>query len=159
MPEPLPEATVNEIRYALLSAPERPLLNKFYRGQGSAMRASAKGEAWVARAGEIIAALNLNTVTDGFWLTGLLVAPAWRGRQVARQLIEQATCAKAGTVWLFCHPDLLAFYQPLGFEPAASMPLLLNERLARYQRSKPLVALARCQSSLAGSSPGNSTSV
>ena len=47
MPEPLPEPTVNEIRYALLSAPERPLLNKFYRGAGSAMRASAKGEAWV----------------------------------------------------------------------------------------------------------------
>lgn len=150
---------MNEIRYSQLSAVERPLLNKFYRAEGSAMRASAKGEAWVARAGEIIAALNLSQVPDGYWLTGLLVTPEWRGRRVARQLIEQATCAKAGSTWLFCHPDLQAFYQPLGFTLAMQMPQPLNERLARYQRSKPLIALARCQSSLAGSSPGNSTSV
>lgn len=159
MPEPLLETTVSEVRYNLLSAVERPLLNKFYRAEGSAMRASTKGEAWVARAGEIIAAVNLSEVPEGFWLTGLLVARAWRGRHIARQLIAQATERKPGTVWLFCHPDLLPFYQPLGFNPAGAMPMQLNERLARYQRSKPLIALARVQSSLAGSNPGNSTSV
>lgn len=159
MPEPLLETAVSEIRYSLLSAAERPLLNKFYRAQGTAMRASAKGEAWVARAGELVAAVNMSAVPEGFWLTGLLVAPAWRGRRIARQLIEHACAGKPGTVWLFCHPDLLAFYQPLGFSPAGALPLQLNERLARYQRSKSLIALARDQSSLAGSSPGNSTSV
>ena len=151
--------TMPDIQYSQLDEALWPLMNKFYRSHQSSMKAVRDAQLWIGRRDEIIAGLCLRPVASGFWLTGLLVTPAWRGRQVARQLIEHATCAKAGTVWLFCHPDLLAFYQPLGFEPAASMPLLLNERLARYQRSKPLIALARCQSSLAGSNPGNSTSV
>lgn len=147
------------LRYCLLTEPERPLLNKFYKNQGSAMRAAAQGQLWVARTGEIVAALCLTPVTDGYWLTGLWVAECWRGQQIARCLIKEAVKANDGMTWLFCHPDLVPFYQQQGFDTCAHLPAVLNERLIRYQRSKPLVAMALAQSSLAGSSPGNNTSV
>ncbi len=142
-----------------LTAAERPLLNKFYKSHGSSMRASENGLPWVARDGGIIAALSLTPVAGGQWLTGLLVAPAQRNRQVARRLIERACEGLEGAVWLFCHPDLQPFYERLGFALCETLPGALGERLARYRRSKPLVAMRRDQSSLAGSSPGNNTSV
>lgn len=144
-------------RCSRLTATERPLLNKFYKSQGSAMRASEGGEAWVVRTGEIVAALNLTPVPGGQWLTGLLVACPWRGTGMARRLIETA-CA-AHCTWLFCHPDLQGFYERLGFEVTEALPQALADRLARYRRSKSLLAMYRSQSSVAGSSPGNSTSV
>lgn len=121
----------------------QPLLAKFYRAQRSPMRAPNGAHTWVARRQEILAALNLTPVDHGHWLTGLLVAPTERNRGLAGRLIEHALARTAGPVWLFCHPDLLGFYQRLGFEPATYLPPPLAERLARYQRSKVLVALAR----------------
>lgn len=157
VPEPSPVPEPVEIQCRPLTAAERPLLNKFYKTWGSAMRTSDGSEAWVARAGDIIAGLNLTPVPGGHWLTGLLVAPARRRQGVAQTLIEQA-CGN-GRTWLFCHPELQGFYERLGFIIDEDMPPVLVERLARYRRSKPLVAMARGQSSLAGSRPGNSTSV
>jgi len=147
------------LHYCQLSGPERPLLNKFYKNQGSPMRAAAQGQLWVARADEIVAALCLSPVAGGHWLTGLWVAEPWRGQQIARHLIESAVQSTEGTTWLFCHPDLVPFYRQQGFERCADLPVTLAERLARYQRNKALVAMARPQSSLAGSSPENNTSV
>ena len=122
------------------------------------MRVNGEGELWVARADEIVGGMSLQAVADGHWLTGLFVAPQWRGRQVASRLVEAALTARPGPTWLFCHPDLQAFYQRLGFTPTSDLPEALASRLARYQRSKPLLAMARGQSS-ATSRPGNSTSV
>nr|WP_225935912.1 GNAT family N-acetyltransferase [Pseudomonas fakonensis] len=122
------------------------------------MRAAGEGVQWVARNGEIVAGMNLLPVAAGHWLTGLFVAPSQRGQRVGSQLLEAALNATPGPVWLFCDPQLVPFYARLGFINAESLPEALASRLARYQRSKPLVALLRAQSS-ATSSPGNSTSV
>jgi GNAT superfamily N-acetyltransferase len=137
---------------------ERRLLDHFYRQQGSRMRADHEGQLWVARATGIVAGLSLRPVDGGHWLTGLFVAPRQRGQGVAGQLISAALAEAHGSTWLFCHPDLVALYEHLGFEHAGVLPESLTSRLSRYQRSKQLVALVRAQSSLA-SSPGNSTSV
>ncbi|NIF16012.1 GNAT family N-acetyltransferase [Pantoea sp. Cy-639] len=137
---------------------QRRLLAHFYRQHGSHMRVAGEGQQWVARAGDIVAGLNLTPVHGGQWLTGLFVAPQWRGRQVASQLVDAALAEQPGATWLFCHPDLVPFYQRLAFTCAMQLPEALATRLARYQRSKPLVALVHGQSS-ATSSPGNSTSV
>lgn len=147
----------NSFHFSRLSVPERPLLNKFYKSHGSAMRTSDGGEAWVARAGEIVGGLSLTPVPGGQWLTGLLVAPSWRGKGVARLLVDNACGAER--TWLFCHPDLQGFYERLHFVVSEELPQPLADRLARYRRSKPLVAMHRDQSSAAGSSPGNKTSV
>ncbi|WP_123565896.1 GNAT family N-acetyltransferase [Pseudomonas vranovensis] len=123
------------------------------------MRAAAQGRLWVARAEEIVAALCLSEVPGGHWLTGLFVAPAWRGQQLAGRLIDAALAELQGNIWLFCHPDLTSFYAHQAFTSTDVLPAPLAERLQRYQQSKPLLAMVRVQSSLAGSSPGNSTSV
>ncbi|MCE0864029.1 GNAT family N-acetyltransferase [Pseudomonas alloputida] len=122
------------------------------------MRAASDAELWVARAPGIIAGLSLSAVGEGFWLTGLFVAPQRRNQGVAARLVEAALAQVGGPVWLFCHPDLMPFYQRLGFDLAQQLPEALASRLLRYQRNKRLVALQRSQSSLT-SSPGNSTSV
>lgn len=122
------------------------------------MRAASDAQLWVARAPGIIAGLSLSPVGDGYWLTGLFVDPQQRNKGVAGRLIEAALEQANGPTWLFCHPDLVPFYQRLGFHMAGQLPESLASRLLRYQRSKRLVALERAQSSLT-SSPGNSTSV
>lgn len=131
------------IRLEALPSPLRPLLDKFYRAQNSPMRAPKGAQAWVARRQEILAALNLTPVDDGHWLTGLLVAQAQRHQGLASCLIGHALARTPGPVWLFCHPELAGFYQRLDFIQAPSLPPPLAERLARYQRHKALVALAR----------------
>ncbi len=152
------EHTMTALTYAPLCGLEQRLLDHFYRQQGSRMRSAAGGALWVARAGAIVAGMSLSPVGHGQWLTGLLVDPQWRGRGIAGQLIEASLATASGPVWLFCHPELLPFYQRLGFGPAHDLPEALSMRLARYQRSKNLVALGRDQSSPM-SSPGNNTSV
>ncbi|MCX2887186.1 MULTISPECIES: GNAT family N-acetyltransferase [Pseudomonas] len=122
------------------------------------MRAASDADLWVTRGPGIIAGLSLSKVGEGFWLTGLFVAPQRRSQGVAGRLVEAALAQTDGPTWLFCHPDLAPFYQHLGFALAQQLPEALASRLQRYQRSKRLVALQRDQSSLA-SSPGNSTSV
>ncbi|MDM3891543.1 MULTISPECIES: GNAT family N-acetyltransferase [Pseudomonas] len=134
------------------------MLDHFYRQQGSRMRAASDAQLWVARGPGIIAGLSLARVTGGFWLTGLFVDPQRRQQGIAGKLVKAALAQADGPTWLFCHPDLLAFYQRLGFELAQCLPDTLHGRLQRYQRSKRLVALQHGQSSPA-SSPGNNTSV
>ncbi|WP_245217800.1 GNAT family N-acetyltransferase [Pseudomonas eucalypticola] len=120
-----------------------PLLNKFYREQRSSMRGNKAACAWVTRRGEIVAALNLTPVDEGYWLTGLLVAEACRGQGLAHELIQQAVASVSGPVWLFCDPGLAGFYQRSGFVEHYGLPQVLNERLVRYQRTKALIAMAR----------------
>ena len=126
----------------LLPVPLRPLVDKFYRQHRSPMRSQSGDECWVAQDGsEIVAALNLRRVADGQWLTGLFVTPALRGQGLASMLTARALQTHPEPIWLFCHPDLLAFYQRLGFSPCHALPAELQQRLLRYQRSKPLIAL------------------
>lgn len=121
----------------------QPLLDKFYRAHRSPMRSSGAAQVWVARQQEIIGTLSLAPVADGYWLTGLFVAPQWRGQGIAGQLIAVALKGLIGPVWLFCHPDLVRFYEQSGFTPATDLPPMLADKLARYQKTKALMAMQR----------------
>lgn len=132
---------MRELHYERLPLLQRPLLDKFYRAHGSPMRAGNQGQPWVARHGEIVAALCLTPIDQGHWLTGLFVAPGARRQAIASTLVRQALEQADGPVWLFCHPELTAFYQLLGFQPCLHLPATLADRLIRYSRSKALVAL------------------
>lgn len=133
---------MSELHFGLLAPALRPLLDKFYRAHRSPMRAPAGAQAWVARRQEILAALCLTPVDGGHWLTGLLVAPTERRQGLSSRLVKQALAQTPGPVWLFCHPQLVDFYQRQGFVQALHLPPSLAERLTRYQRNKQLVAMA-----------------
>lgn len=148
---------MTEIPCRVLAPIMLPLANKFYRQHRSRMRASGDEAIWVAgapasatepcaaSAAEIIAALRLKPVEQGHWLLGLFVSPHWRGGGVGSALVAQATAGLSGPVWLFCHPDLIPFYQRLGFRPGSPLPPSLASRLARYQRTQQLQALVAYQ--------------
>ncbi|MCY1403248.1 hypothetical protein D9M71_184180 [compost metagenome] len=129
------------LHYGRLPEPLHPLLDKFYREQRSPMRAANDAQLWVAKEREIIAGLSLRPLREGFWLTGLLVDKGRRNQGLARGLIDHVQRQCGGVIWLFCHPELEGFYARSGFSVAADLPYELCEKLVRYQRSKPLVAL------------------
>ena len=124
-----------------LAEPLWPLLNKFYRSHNSPMKAQKGGRLWVARDSEIVAGLCLTQVVGGQFLTGVFVDPAYRGQGLAARLIRQAVAEVDGTVWLLCHPDLEGLYQRLGFSQDTVLPQSLSERLVRYKRNKPMIAM------------------
>ena len=124
-----------------LAEPLWPLLNKFYRSHNSSMKALKGGRLWVVRDGEIVAGLCLSPVVGGQWLTGVFVAPTYRGQGLAARLVEEAVAGIEGTVWLLCHPDLERLYQRMGFSQDTVLPQSLSERLVRYKRNKPMIAM------------------
>ncbi|UZE25052.1 GNAT family N-acetyltransferase [Pseudomonas sp. B21-056] len=132
---------MSEIRYVLLDEPLWPLMNKFYRAHQSSMKAVRDAQLWVARRDDIVAALCLRPVSGGHWLTGLFVDPAYRGQGVAARLISEAVEAVDAPVWLFCHPELRGFYERHGFTFDPALPYAMAERLSRYARSKPMIAM------------------
>ena len=81
-----------------LAEPLWPLLNKFYRSHNSSMKALKGGRLWVVRDGEIVAGLCLSPVVGGQWLTGVFVAPTYRGQQLAARLIGEAVAGCEGSV-------------------------------------------------------------
>lgn len=132
---------MSEIHYAALEASLWPLMNKFYRAHQSSMKAVRDAQLWVARRDEIVAALCLRPVSGGHWLTGLFVDPAYRVQGIAARLIAEAVNGVDKPVWLFCHPDLRDFYERRGFSFDPELPYAMAERLSRYARSKPMIAM------------------
>ncbi|MNV99636.1 Acetyltransferase (GNAT) family protein [compost metagenome] len=80
-------------------------------------------------------------MSGGHWLTGLFVDPACREQGLAAGLIAAAVKDCEQPVWLFCHPDLRGFYERRGFTFDPPMPYAMVERLSRYARSKPMIAM------------------
>jgi N-acetylglutamate synthase-like GNAT family acetyltransferase len=129
------------IGYQPLSCALLPLANKFYKSQRSNMRAGRSELVWVAQQSEIIAACCLKPQDQGHWLTALLVAEQRRQQGIASALLAALRRDTSGPIWLFCHPDLVGFYQRQGFQTASRLPPALAQRLERYQQKQPLQAL------------------
>lgn len=120
---------------------EKALVNAFYRGHGSAMKAGSQHSVWALRQTSLSACLCLQPVTQGQWLTGLFVAPDQRRQGHAGRLLQAVRHAYPGPIWLFCKPQLAELYARHGFVSCRDLPPVLADRLQRYQRTKPLIAL------------------
>ncbi len=129
------------IHYQRLASELLPLANKFYKSQRSSMRVGRSEQVWVARQAQIIAACCLKPMAHGQWLTALLVASQHRQQGIASHLLQQLLPSCGGPIWLFCHPDLWAFYQRQGFQPTTQLPAALADRLRRYRQKQSLQAL------------------
>lgn len=74
-----------------------------------------------AAVGEVVGCVQLKPHRDGsVELASLVVAEGWRGRGVARQLVEDATArhssaAGSGPLYLMCRSGLGVFYEKFGF--------------------------------------------
>lgn len=124
-------------------APEfYPLVNRFYRQYQRGTKVSSQHRVWIGRElDKILCSVRLQTVTDGHWLTSLLVDPQQRQRGYASALLTAVRANCQGPIWLFCAPELSVFYSRMGYTVTESLPESLTDRLARYQRHKPLIAL------------------
>ncbi|MFT6430054.1 MAG: GNAT superfamily N-acetyltransferase [Halopseudomonas sp.] len=134
-------STIGPTECGLLDPTQRTLADQFYRRYGSRMKTRPAHQVWAIQSDSLLACLCLQPVAEGYWLTNLFVDPAHRRRGIAQQLIDTARIGVAGPVWLFCNPQLQALYVKSGFEICSQLPERLADRLERYQRSKPLIAM------------------
>jgi amino-acid N-acetyltransferase len=86
--------------------------------------------------GEVIACAQVRPHFDGTReLASLVVAPRWRGRGLARALIEHLLAAHSGELYLMCRASLASLYRKFGFVPVSEeqMPPYFRriKRLAR----------------------------
>lgn len=131
------------LRFECLPDIAIPLANQFYRSQGSRMKARSRHQVLVLRNTDISAALCLQPVADGTWLTNLLIAADKRGSGLATLLLAEARRVTQGPIWLFARPELEGFYVKRGYQSLPVLPAELADRLVRYQRTKQLVALVQ----------------
>jgi N-acetylglutamate synthase-like GNAT family acetyltransferase len=91
---------------------------------------------------EVIGCIQRKPHRDGsLELASLVVAPEWRGRQVARALVEALLQANPGEMHLMCRASLGRFYEQFGFRALgrAEMPPYFRRihnlfRLLRFLR-------------------------
>ncbi len=119
-----------------------PLANRFYRAFQRGTKAGNQHLVWVGKEHEqIVSALCLQPTANGHWLTSLLVAPEHRRQGLAAALLGHIRQQYSGPIWLFCAPELSTLYHRAGYEATKDLPESLQDRLARYQRHKRLIAL------------------
>ena len=74
--------------------------------------------------GELAACVQVKPHRDGtFELASLAVHPAWRGRGLARRLVERLLAESPRPLYLTCRSGLESFYQKFGFRTLASEEL------------------------------------
>ena len=91
-----------------------------------------------APSGEVIACGQVKPHRDGTReLASIVVRPDWRGRGVARAIIEHLLEQHPGELYLMCRSALGPLYEKFGFQPVA------DDEMPRYfRRVKGLARLA-----------------
>ncbi len=84
--------------------------------------------------GTLAACAQVKPHADGtLELASLAVRPAWRGRGVARRLVERLLAQSSRPVYLTCRSGLESFYRKFGFRALA-----VDELTPYYRRLKKL---------------------
>ncbi len=83
----------------------------------------------VSPEGEVIGCGQIKPHRDGTYeLASLVTHPRWRGKGVARALIENLSASHPGELYLMCRSELGPFYEKFGFR------IVRPEEMPRYFR-------------------------
>lgn len=83
----------------------------------------------VSSEGEVIGCGQIKPHRDGSYeLASLVTHPRWRGKGVARALIEHLSASHPGELYLMCRSELGPFYEKFGFR------IVQPEEMPRYFR-------------------------
>ncbi|GAA5525493.1 hypothetical protein Maes01_02063 [Microbulbifer aestuariivivens] len=121
-----------------LSELEIPLANKFYRTHKFRGKARRNDPCAVVRDQQrkIIACGYLRQLSDAQLLAGVAVVADFRGRGVARLLLNSMAEAYNQPTFTFPYQHLIPFYQSLGFveEEAGLQPSAILDRFHTYRK-------------------------
>ncbi|MFT0212757.1 GNAT family N-acetyltransferase [Pseudomonas sp. F1_0610] len=138
-----------EFKILKLSELERPLLEKFHKTYKSQMKMPADTHLWALYKGkDIIGSVCITpTETLAHWLNALYIAPDFRNQGLASMLLNKVLSNYIHDVWLFCLPELIPFYDKNGFLRCEfGLPESLEDKLTRYQLTKPLISMLHAHS-------------
>ena len=89
----------------------------------------------VSPQGEIVGSGQVKPQGDLRVLASIAVLPGWRGRGVARAVIERLLAGHQGALYLTCREHLGVFYEKFGFIALAENDMPVNfRRLSRFAR-------------------------
>lgn len=114
-------SAANELFHVELIEPERlALADRFYRSQGYKVKCASNESvfALVYANGDWVGAVRLVPQVSGhYWLRNLLIAPSYRNRGLATQLLNESRSAIFPRgCYCFALPHLIGFYERAGFE-------------------------------------------
>ncbi|WP_119393852.1 GNAT family N-acetyltransferase [Salinibius halmophilus] len=122
------------------------MARKFYQQHNKSMRPRGSDQVWVAVANnQVVGAVRQRYIGPHALLTGLFVAPTWRGKGIGGMLCQALSAQQTGPLFLFCQPSLIPYYQPLGFDIEPTPPAEVADKLQRLNKGlqcmrKPLKA-------------------
>ena len=144
-----PDFSTDSLTAQWLSDTEMPLANKFYRTHKFRGKARRHDPCMVIRdsQNQIIACGSLRKLTDSQLLAGVAVADGYRGRGVARFLLEHMAGAYDDSTFTFPYLYLVPFYASLGYVEVseAAQPSAIVDRFHTYQKQGRDIALMRYQ--------------
>ena len=133
-PQPVTESFTTQ----WLSDVEIPLANKFYRNHNFRGKARRHDPCMVVRnaSKQIIACGSLRKLTDSQLLTGVAVTEEYRGKGIARLLLNHMKEANDHSTFTFPYRHLVPFYQSLGYAEVmeSGLPSAIIDRYHTYQR-------------------------
>jgi N-acetylglutamate synthase-like GNAT family acetyltransferase len=122
-------------RFERLASIKTPLVNKFYALHNARGRANKQDEVWVAYDDfDIIAACRVQTREGTLFLSTVLVAPQWRNKGIASELIKRSVSAQHDVVYTFAYQNLIHFYQSIGFNFVLTLPAPLMILFKAYEQ-------------------------
>ncbi|ACE85836.1 GNAT family N-acetyltransferase [Cellvibrio japonicus] len=124
----MPDVVVADcVELCELASEAHPVVERFYRAQGYKLRCGRQERILVIRDQhqEILAAARLLPHVNGYyWLRNMLVAKAWRGRGLGRQMVQAIPGVLGSSTGCYCFalPQVVAFYHALGFYTREALP-------------------------------------
>ncbi|MBE0365391.1 hypothetical protein PULV_a2175 [Pseudoalteromonas ulvae UL12] len=128
---------LTECEIVQLDALKTPLVNKFYDRCRAKGRAKKHDNVWVVYyRRQIIAACRIQSIDCEYFLSTVMVEPAYRGQGLARFFILNILSQLSQPLVTFAYSHLRDFYSSLGFTEVDGLSTSLSSRFNQYQKQQ-----------------------